>query len=317
MNYIIGHELLKERLISRFKQDPYGTFLFHGPSSIGKRTVSFELSKKILCENSLGEDCPCMSCKKFNAAEHPDFLCVGRQETIKVVDIDRVLEFVETTSFLSKSKIIIIDNAHDITWEAANRLLKVLEEPPPKITFFLVSSEPSVIIPTILSRCIKYEFNSLSREDITNIIWKKLGFELPQAKTLGWLAVNSSMDIFSKVGLYLKYREMAFEFLSELKTRSLLDSMDYIDKIDKNDLSIFTDLIIILLTDFLLLKNGVPHIANDDLFDEILETTEKINDKALIAIVNLFSQIKNIKYNLNLNIHIKNALIKSYNYLKS
>lgn len=316
MKNIIGHESLKERLVLKFKQDPYGTFLFQGPPSTGKRTVSFELSKKILCQNSEDDDCLCISCRKFNTSEHPDFLCVGVQDTIKVADIDSILRFAETTSFLSKSKIAVIDNAHDMTWEAANRLLKVLEEPPIRFTFFLISSEPLTILPTILSRCIKYEFNCLNREDITNIVWKKLGFELPQAKTLGWLAVDSSVDVFSNAGLYLKNRGLAFDFLSGLKTRSLLDSLDFIDKIEKQELVLFTDLIILILTDFLLLKNGVSEINNDDLFDDMVTVVEKLNDKALLIVVSLFSQVKSVKYNLNLNIHLKNALIKSYDYVK-
>ena len=76
------------------------------------------------------------------------------------------------------------------------------------------------------------------------------------------------MDVFSNAGLYLKNRGLAFDFLSGLKTRSLLDSLDFIDKIEKQELVLFTDLIILILTDFLLLKNGVSEINNDDLFDD-------------------------------------------------
>jgi DNA polymerase-3 subunit delta' len=310
LSTIIGHDSLKGKLSQHFSGESSGTYLFYGPPSIGKRTTAFEISRAMLCEDRSGED-SCPSCKKFNGG-HPDFLCLGQFERIKVADIDRVLDFSETTPLLSGHKAIVIDNAHEITWEAANRLLKLLEEPPKNFVFFLISSEPQFIIPTIRSRCISYQFNSLSREDVTNIIWKKLGFDLPQAKVLGWIS-NDSVDVFSRPGQYLKYRDTAFDFLSGIKYRRLVDSMDYIDKVEKNDMSIFIDMVMVLLTDFLLMKNVISSIINMDKLEDISKSVKGLNDRALVGIAGVFSQIKKYAYlNVNLNMNFKNALIKSY-----
>jgi DNA polymerase-3 subunit delta' len=310
LSTIIGHDSLKGKLSKHFSGEPSGTYLFSGPPSIGKRTTAFEISKVVLCETLSGED-SCPSCKKFNGS-HPDFICIGQSERIKVADVDSVLNFSETTPLLSGHKVIVVDNAHEITWEASNRLLKLLEEPPKNFVFFLISSEPQAIIPTIRSRCISYKFESLSREDVTNIIWKKLGFDLPQARVLGWLS-NDSVDVFSRPGQYLKYRDMAFDFLSGIKYRKLFDSMDYIDKIEKSDMAIFIDLVMVLLTDFLLVKNAVTNIINADRMEEITKSVKGLNDRALVGIAGVFSQIKKYAYlNVNLNINFKNALIKSY-----
>lgn len=312
LSSVIGHEELKKRLSKHFKTDPIGTYLFYGPHSVGKRTTAYEASKALLCLSESKADCICDSCKRFEQG-HPDFLTVGQFEKIKVADIDRVLDFVTTGSFISKYKIILIDNAHDITWEAANRLLKILEEPPENFIFFLITNDPSLLVPTILSRCIKFRFNGLSREDLTNIIWHKLGFSCLEAKTLGWLAAGSSIDIFSKAGQYLKYRMMAYDFLSSLNTKKCMDALDFIDKIEKTDIPIFIDLLMIVLNDFLLLKNNISDIANEDLIDNFKKAVQNFNDKALVGAIGIISQVKRNEYlNINLNMNLKNAIIKTY-----
>ena len=312
LDSVIGHGQLKERLIVRLKKHPIGTFLFYGPPSTGKRTTAFEAAKFILCEESGEAKCVCRSCKR-SEFDHPDFLCVGRKEKIKVADVEKILEFSETTPFLSKNKVIVLDNAHDITWEAANRLLKLLEEPPPHFAFFLVSDNPQKMIPTILSRCIKFEFNSLQKDDLIEIFSIKMGFKKSEAKMLGWVAADTSMDIFSHAGKYLKYRMMVVEFLSNMKKRKLIDSLDYIDKIERGDLSIFCDLLVLILTDILLLKNGIQDITNGDIIKDVTKIAENINPKALIAITSHFSQVKRYQYlNINSNMNLKSCLIKSY-----
>lgn len=308
---MIGHRDLIPHLELQINKDPTGTYLFHGPISVGKRTAAFEISRLILCETK-EDECHCKSCQKF-PLDHPDFLCVGKNEKIKVVDVEKILDFSITTPFLSKNKTVVIDNAHDITWEAANRLLKILEEPPSFFSFFLISSEPQKILPTILSRCIEYEFGSLTREDLTNIIWKKLGFSLPEAKVLGWIGADSSLDVFSDAGKCLKYRYMILELINSIKNKKLIDLLDYVDKIDKEDLSVFSDLFLIVLTDVLLIKKGISKIVNSDVIDNIRKVSEKFNVKALIAIVNSFSQLKKYSYlNINMNINLKNLFIKNY-----
>jgi len=178
---IIGHEFIKPRLSSLVKKgNKTGTYLFFGPPSVGKRTMAFDIARHILCVGESGDDCSCRSCKRFGK-DHPDFLCIGQNEKIKVSDADTLLEFAESMPFISDGKVAVIDNADDATWEASNRLLKTLEEPRPGFSFFLVSSDAGKILPTVRSRCIEYVFETLSQQDVINIIWKKMGFDLPQA----------------------------------------------------------------------------------------------------------------------------------------
>lgn len=89
--------------------------------------------------------------------------------------------------------------------------------------------------------------------------------------------------------------------------------MDYIDKVEKNDMSIFIDMVMVLLTDFLLMKNVISSIINMDKLEDISKSVKGLNDRALVGIAGVFSQIKKYAYlNVNLNMNFKNALIKSY-----
>lgn len=311
LSEIIGHDLIKKKLIKRLEKGPFGTYLFYGPPSVGKRTTAFESAKVVLCKKKSEKKCKCDSCKRFDLS-HPDFMCIGQQEKIKVADVDRIIDFFSLSPFLSDGKIAVIDNAHEITVEASNRLLKTLEEPPDNFGFFLVSSKPELIMPTVLSRCIRFKFDSLSREQLEKVLIKKMGFKPAKAKILAVLAEDSSMEVFSRAGQYLKYRDMAFDFISGIKSNDLINSLDYVDKIPKSDLPLFIDMAMIILTDLLLLKNNIS-IINEDLIKNMERLVNSLNDKALVGITGMFSQIKKHAYlNVNLNINIKNVLIKSH-----
>ena len=312
---VIGHESVLPRIIPVVESNG-GTFLFHGPPSVGKRTVAFETCRKILCTGGRVPTCTCASCKKFGSGTHPDFMCVGRLGKIKVADVDSVLEFTLTAPFLSGRKVVVLDNAEDITWEAANRLLKVLEEPPGGMFFFLITSNPSMLLPTVFSRCVQIEFGHLSPTDVMNVLFNKMGFDLPQARVLGWLAAGSTIDIFPKASQYLRYRDMAFEIVSQTRSRSLIDCLDYIDKIERDGTGIFADMIIMVLTDIMLVQNQINQmIMNVDLTDQIVKLAGQFNVKAMTAIVSTMSQVKKDSgLNVNLNMALKNALIKSYPY---
>jgi DNA polymerase III subunit delta' len=308
---IIGQDQVKEKLTPILSGDPTGTYLFYGPNNVGKRTMAFEISKLLLCETKQ-EECFCRSCKNFNI-EHPDFLCIGRFDKIKVKDIDLLLEFSYLSPLLSQYKIIVIDNADNITWEAANRLLKVLEEPPAGFVFFLVSSNPEKIIPTILSRCIKYEFSVLSKGNLISIIHKNLGFEMDQALILGGIASVTSISVFDKAGQYLRYRKMSFELISTLKKRGLISALDCADSVTREDVPIFADMFLLLLTDILLIQNKVKYIANADLIKDLEKISVTFKERALIAAVSIFSQVKkDMHLSVNMSCVLKNTLIKIF-----
>lgn len=310
---VIGHQTLRRALSKLTTVDPTGTYLFSGPAGVGKRTIAFETARYILCNGSRSDDCVCTSCRRFGK-DHPDFLCIGQKDRIKVDDVDRLLEFSSVSPFLSSRKVGVIDNADTMTWEAGNRLLKTLEEPSTGFVYIVVSSNPSSIIPTVLGRCVKFAFGSLSQEDVINVIWKNLGFELPKARVLGWM--SGSSDVFSRAGTYLKYRDMAVDFVTGAKDRSLLDALDYVDKVEYGDMKVFIDMLVLVMTDVLLIKSGVGNIVNADVRDTLSKTAGIIKINPYVVFLANLTQAGRYSYlNVNLNLSLKNVLLKSYHFI--
>jgi hypothetical protein len=148
--------------------------------------------------------------------------------------------------------------------------------------------------------------------DMINVIMNKMGFEPVKARLLGWIGHGSSVDIFSKAGKYLKYRDIAVDFVSGLKSRGLLDSLDFIDKVGKPDMDVFVDMVILVMTDIALLLNNVENIINVDLRDDFKKVGQGLNAKAFVGAASWFSQVKKDQHlNINLSHAMKNALIKS------
>jgi len=307
---IYGHREVLSRLGPI--RDSHGAFLFTGPVNIGKRTVAFETSRYSLCIKDGLDGCTCNSCS-VNLLDHPDFLCIGTSGKVKVADIETLLEFVEKKPFLSKRRIAVIDNADNSTWEASNRLLKILEEPPTGFQFILIASNLSTILPTILSRCIKYTFGSLTQEERINVVWKKLGFDLPEARIIAWIASCGCPSIYEKAGSCIKCREQALELISLFKRNDIVAILDYLERIEKEVLDIFVYMLQLLLSDILLLKNHIESIVNADLRSQLIKLSDQMNSKALLAATNIISQINRYGYlNITLMLPLKSALINTH-----
>jgi DNA polymerase-3 subunit delta' len=237
---------------------------------------------------------------------------VGRLERIKVDDIDSVLQFISVAPFLSDRKVVVLDNAESMTWEASNRLLKMLEEPPLTVNFLLVSSDPDRIIPTVRSRCIPFQFGKLSKEDCTNIICKKMGFDLPKAVVLGWIACGTSSDVFSKAGVYLKNRDLAIGFISTLRAKDPLDALDFVERVERHEMPIFLDMVMLVMTDLITLKESTNDIVNADSRKELEKISDGLSGQALVLAANFISQAKRGEaFNVNMSMALKNAILKS------
>jgi DNA polymerase-3 subunit delta' len=310
---IIGHDALKPRLLKLVGVSH--AYMFSGPPSIGKRTIASVLARYLLCQGTKEDECTCKSCLNFSQG-HPDLLCIGREGKVLVGDIEDLIGFVVRAPLCSDSKVVIIDNADVISYEASNRLLKILEES--SVTFFLITSRIKFILPTIRSRCVKIQFNSLSQDDITNILWKKMGFELVPARILGWIGAGSSMDIFSNAGLFLKYRDMSFEFINLLSSSDFINVLDFIDRVPREDLTLFNDMVVLTLTDLLLLSYSVEAIINSDRRQDLQKMVKENSPQMLIIILNILSQVKRNNYlNINFSMALKAAMMKVWGIVKA
>lgn len=135
-------------------------YLLHGPAGIGKRALAERLTARLLCQSPAGlEACgQCKSCRLLQAGSHPDHFRLEPEEVDKAIRVDQVrelVEFVVQTAQLGGRKVVLLEPAEAMNPNAANALLKSLEEPSGESVLLLISHQPSHLLPTIRSRCVQ------------------------------------------------------------------------------------------------------------------------------------------------------------------
>lgn len=146
-------------------------YLFCGSRGTGKTTLARVFAKALNCTQPTEELEPCnvcASCKEITQGSSMDVLEIDGASHRGIDDIRQINETVGYAAASGKYKIYIIDEVHMLTKEAFNALLKTLEEPPPKVKFFFATTEPHKVLPTILSRCQRFNLNRIPLEQITS-----------------------------------------------------------------------------------------------------------------------------------------------------
>src|SRR5574344_3063118 len=142
-------------------------YLFAGPRGTGKTTMAKLLAKALNCDEGIGKQCnECKNCIAINEGTHPDVLEIDAASNNGVDEVRDLIDKVKYSTILGKYKVYIIDEVHMMTTGAFNALLKTLEEPPEHVIFILATTDVHKVIPTILSRCQRFDFNKLAFDDI-------------------------------------------------------------------------------------------------------------------------------------------------------
>ncbi len=220
---IKGHDETLERLDRIIELGrPAHAYLFFGPRGVGKATTAKVFAAALNCKSACGT---CSSCRAILNHTHTDFhyLAPEGSRTILRGQVMDLLHAVNLKQQSDQYKVAVIDDAQVLGPEAANALLKTLEEPPGNVVFILVADDAGQVLPTIASRCQRVRFGALSGDIVQDILVNQHGLDPDRARLAAKLArgmVGDAIEIAS--GTFLDLRERMVEVLLSEK-RSIRD----------------------------------------------------------------------------------------------
>lgn len=166
---VVGQEYVVRSIKNAVRTGKIGhAYLFCGPRGTGKTTMARLLAKSVNCTNP--EQAPCGTCENCIAANngtHPDIVEINAANETHVEDIRDLIERSRLAPMMGKHKIYIIDEVHQLSSAASSALLKTLEEPPENVIFVLATTDPQKLLPTIISRCQRFDFSKVKKSQIS------------------------------------------------------------------------------------------------------------------------------------------------------
>ncbi len=224
---VAGQQAVKTILSRAAQQDKIApAYLFSGTRGVGKTTIARIFAKALNCVNApTAEPCNvCENCRQITAGIGVDVVEIDAASHGKVDDARRLKEDIGYAPIEFRYKVFIIDEAHMLTTQAFNALLKTLEEPPSHATFIMATTETHKFPATIISRCQHYAFKMLSTSELTahlnNILqMEKVEFESGAVDLIAKRGAGSVRDSMSLLGQVLA---LGSEKLLEADVRSIL-----------------------------------------------------------------------------------------------
>ena len=298
-----------------------GAYLFVGPTGIGKTLTALAFTKALNCKIGGPDSCDrCSSCRKIDHLNHPDVRVITPEEgSIKIEQIRDLKRGAGYKLFEGKKKVWIIEEADKFTLEAANSLLKVLEEPPPDVVFILISETQEKLLPTILSRCEIIRFFPLSSKALHSIVAVYLPPDSPKANLIKKLARGRVGEVLSliKDESILKMRDAVLDILS--KKISLEDIFQWVSKwkdYGTTELERILDVIMFWFRDLLILKQGDSRrVVNYDRMEELKNQKETYSYDSIKEAIETVERTKGyLKCNVNQSLALEAMWLKLRQY---
>jgi DNA polymerase-3 subunit gamma/tau len=201
-------------------------YLFAGPKGTGKTTVARILAKALNCEKGPNSH-PCMECEHCRAITSGTDIDVIEIDAASNRGIDEIRDLRESTRFVparSRKKVFIVDEAHMLTKDACNALLKTLEEPPEYIVFILATTQPEKLPETIVSRCQRFDFKRIAETAMFRYLQGLRSVEAPNItdEALHQIVALSGGSMRGAIGLVDQFSVFGTESVSGATVLDLL-----------------------------------------------------------------------------------------------
>jgi DNA polymerase-3 subunit delta' len=321
---ITGHDWVTTLLTNSIVQETVShAYLFSGPPHVGKMTLALSLAQALNCEQQEAPCQHCTACRKISERTHPDVRVIdleyqarlrdeppAQQRELRIDTIRSIREDVSLKPFEAARKVFIIQDADSMTSEAANALLKTLEEPPPHAVLVLTACDARSLLPTIVSRCQVFGLRLVPTRLIEEEL--RLRHEVDEVRAsllaklsggrIGW-AISAAQD-----ETMLKQREDTLRQLAALPRMGRIDRLDYAMRLSRRP-ALIREVLELWLgwwRDLLLIRAGCPEmIANVDLSSALEEQASKHDLREMMGFID---GITRTTHQLEVNVNPRLAL---------
>jgi len=290
-------------------------YLFSGPESVGKKIAAKEFAKALNCQSNISDSCgECPACKKIDKAHHPDVFMIdastfidsekstaSESNAVKIGHIRQLQRDISLRPYEGGYKVFIIDDAYNLTAEASNALLKVLEEPPASSIIILISAKPNLLFKTIISRCRTIKFIPLNRAELENILKSGYSLDSSMAHFLAYFCEGRIGD-----ALNLKDTDILIQKNRVINDFSLARNFR-VDDLAVKEKDVIRDYLGILASwfrDIYMVKTGYPYseLINADRKDDLIKVMPKFS---FLDLDEIFRVISSSALRLEQNVNVK------------
>lgn len=325
---LVGQEIIAKNLLSQLEGGNFSHgYLFYGPKGTGKTSTARIFAKAVNCDvyrslhivhrvnkktinekrstiNKFGEPCnKCVSCISITNGSHLDLIEIDAASNRGIDEIRDLREKIKLSPVSARFKIYIIDEAHMLTTEAFNALLKTLEEPPAHAIFILCTTEVGKLPETIISRLQKFNFSRAKREDLERIILriakvekikieKEAAAEIAESSDGSFRDAVSTLDQLASVKNVIEVDDVlgvakvgGFDLISKfihyLTQKDLKSAVVLIEDLTTSgaDISYFARQVVLFLEKLLFIKIGVLNAEIDDYSKDQIENMKSLGSK--------------------------------------
>ena len=301
------------------------TFIFAGPDGVGKRRFALTMAKAANCltgapADGFADECCdfCQVCRRIDEGTYGDVTTIEPDgQFIKIAQTRELAVEVFYRPREGRHRFFIIDSAERLREEAANSLLKTLEEPPPTSTIIMITSRPDSLLTTIRSRSQKLNFSPLTTGEMEAYL--KANFPRPAPDTAllariseGRIGQATAFDL----SVYRQQRRTLIELLEILTDGNnryrLLKAAEFLGKKERDEFEAELDLLSSLLRDLFILSTGKPvdWIVNIDVAESLRNLAAKVGTDRLILWAEKTDRLRaGLRINLNRQLALESLLL--------